>query len=84
MLGDWNGSGVIPDRNELELYTPRNVFKPFKVIGSMKEGYHVLLPGKNSLGGYYIHKGFEDCKIECNHLNKLIQAHLDDYLKENK
>ena len=83
MIGDWNGFGEIPDRDKLESYTPRKAFNPFKVIGSMKNGFHVLLPGKNSFGDYYIYKGFEDCQKECDHLNKLIQAHLDEYLKDN-
>jgi len=84
MIGDWNGFGEIPDRDKLESYTPRKAFNPFKVIGSMKNGFHVLLPGTPSpVGDYYIYKGFEDCQKECDHLNKLIQAHLDEYLKDN-
>ena len=84
MIGDWNGFGEVPDRDKLVSYMPRKAFYPFKVIGSMKNGFHVLLPGKNSFGDYYIYKGFEDCQNECDHLNKLIQSHLDEYLKENK
>jgi len=83
MIGDWNGFGEIPDRDKLAPYTPRKAFNPFKVIGSMKNGFHVLLPGKNSFGDYYIYKGFEDCQKECDLLNKMIQAHLDEYLKDN-
>lgn len=82
MIGDWSGFGEVPDRDKLESYTPKKAFNPFKVIGSMKNGFHVLLPGKNSFGDYYIYKGFEDCQKECDHLNKLIQSHLDDYLKD--
>ena len=83
MIGDWNGFGEVPDRDKLAPYTPRKAFNPFKVIGSMKNGFHVLLPGKNSFGDYYIYKGFEDCQKECDLLNKMIQAHLDEYLKDN-
>ena len=85
MIGDWNGFGEVPDRDKLAPYTPRKAFYPFKLIGSKKNGFYVLLPGKNSpVGDYYIYEGdFEDCQKECDHLNKLIQAHLDDYLKDN-
>jgi len=84
MIGEWSGFGEIPPRGALQTYKPKKSFYPFKVIGSMKNGFHVLLPGKNSFGDYYIYKGFEDCQKECDHLNKLIQSHLDDYLEENK
>jgi len=83
MIGDWNGFGEVPDRNKLAPYTPRKGFYPFKVIGSKKR-FSVFLQGKNSFGDYYVRDGdFEVCQQECDHLNKMIQAHLDEYLKDN-
>jgi hypothetical protein len=84
MIGDWNGFGEVPDRDKLAPYTPQKGFYPFKVIGSKKSGFSVFLQGKNSFGDYYLYEGnFEDCQKECDHLNKMIQAHVDEYLKDN-
>jgi hypothetical protein len=86
MIGEWSGFGEIPPRGALQTYKPKKSFYPFKVIGSKRNGFHVLLPGKNSpVGDYYIYEGdFEDCQKECDRLNEMLQSILENYLEENQ
>jgi hypothetical protein len=84
MIGEWSGFGEIPPRGALQTYKPKKSVYPFKVIGSKRNGFYVVMeaPGFQN---YEVFEGdFEDCQKECDQLNEMLQSILENYLEENK
>jgi len=85
MIGYWGGLGKFPDIDKLEPYTPRKAFYPFKVIGTNKRAFFsLILEAKGFQNVEIIRANYEICQKECDQLNRMMQVHFEEYLKENK